>query len=520
MRHDALVIGGGPVGLTTALLLARQGLRVAVVEKGTGGVGSLGAVAVDDECLRIWQSCGLESSLEPDWEAGETGAVMCEYVDRRGKPFLRLRQRTTDFGYPQAVVIDLPRILAKLRRRAEQKPSIDLFTGCTMTALTQCDTHVTIRCERAGKSELVLQGAWAVACDGRASPTRAVLGVAIQGQTLPNPWLVADLEDQTPQCCARFICERNATAVTVPLPNGHRRVERMLPAGTEITSLLDDEDTVRGLLSDAWGDARGSRILSCTVMRFSAGLADRWRVGRVFLAGDAAHQTPPFAGQGLSSGLRDASNLAFKLAGVQTGWLSEEVLSTYEVERRDHQRRMIALALRLGSVMSPASAWRAAAIPVLVRACMAVPRVRTNFELRGQGTRPVLEEGFFVRGGCSGRMCPQPWVNAGTMRRIRFDGLLGPRMTWLAVGDHDRPTRVDGSLLAPGDTILTENHDFSDPDRMLQRTLGRGSIALIRPDRVIHTHHASARASAQQPRSSTCLTVPIHQPQLAHSATP
>ncbi|MBL4698833.1 MAG: FAD-dependent oxidoreductase [Phycisphaerales bacterium] len=513
MRHDVLVIGGGPVGLTSALLLAQQGLRVAVIEKQHTSRPSLGAVALDDECLRIWQACGLEHDLDEDWEGGDIGAVMCEYLDGRGRPFIQLKQQESDLGYPQAVVIHLERIIEKLRRCVEDHESIELFSGYTMVDLKQCEQSVTIDCVGHNERMISIRGAWAIACDGRTSATREILGIQVESKALKNPWLVVDFDDENQSGHAQFWCLPKKAIVTVPMPHGTRRIERMLPPNTDDSTILEDESLVRQLVSPAWDGALKAPIRAKAIMCFQSGIAQRWRSGRVFLAGDAAHQTPPFAGQGLATGLRDAANLSFKIAGVHQQWLSADVLDTYEIERRPHQERMIDLALRLGKIMAPGSRVRAMGLHSTIRALMTIPPIRRHMQLRGAGTRPTIYDGFLSSGGMAGQYMPQPWVNTELSNRVRLDQLLGRRMTWIAIGDGDSPAELDRSFLSHCDTMLVENQDFYDSDRLLQRRFGAGSLVLVRPDRVIHTHYPASKASSLRTRNTPCLTTPSHHSQ-------
>ena len=504
MRHDVLVIGGGPVGLTCSLLLAQQGLRVALIEKQSSNRLGLGAVALDDECLRIWQSCGLEQILCDDWEAGENGSVMCEYLDARGRPFIQINQHDSDLGYPHAVAINLGCIIEKLRNHVDQHTSIEVFSGCKMSDIREQEDRVTIKCKNLDNETLSLNASWAIACDGSSSKTREILNIPFRGKTLKNPWLVVDFDDHNQNGHAQFRCFPNKAIVTVPMPHGTRRIERMLDPDTVDAQLLDDETQIRNLLLQAWDGAISSPIRAKAIMRFHARIAERWRIGRIFLAGDAAHQTPPFAGQGLATGLRDASNLCFKIAGVHQGWLDEQVLDTYELERRPHQEKMIKLALRLGSIMAPKSRLHANCMHGTLRTLMMIPAVRTRLQLRGAGIRPRIRSGFLNTSKFSGSYLPQPWINTEGSNRVRLDELLGRRMTWISLGNRRDYGAINISFLNPCDTLLVENRDFQDPDLFLQRRFGEGSLLLIRPDRVIHTHYLQSDSITIQERITTC----------------
>jgi 3-(3-hydroxy-phenyl)propionate hydroxylase len=501
VQHQVIVIGAGPVGLTTALLLASHGVRVAVLEKGAAPACEARAVSLDDECLRIWQACGLESALREDWAGGEPGSVICAYRGRRGRPFLTIRQREGDLGYPHAVVIHQGRINAKLLHAAMTRPTISVFLGREATAVTEERAGVVVSGNGPDGGPFSLRAPWVVACDGGGSPVRRALGVEMIGVTLPNPWLIADFEDAGGPQRVVIGCHPRDASVTLPLPHGVRRIERML-APDDDGAWIDDDAVVRERLAAVWPGARDAPIRNRTVRRFGARVAARWRVGRVFLAGDAAHVSPPFAGQGMAAGLRDAANLAFKLAGVCQGWLPESILDTYEQERRPHQRRMDLLARRLGRLMAPRSALEAICVQSALRSLARSRAVRRRWMLRGPEIRPRLTSGFLRPTGLAGRYLPQPWVVVPGIGRARLDAVLGQRMTWIALGAHREPGHMPADLVGPSDTVLAEGRDFHDADHALRRAFGAGSLLLVRPDRIVHTHIAQPRKAMRGGRTS------------------
>lgn len=508
MKRDVLIVGAGPVGLTMAHLLDRYGLRVAVIERGTTPAARLGAVSVDDECLRIWQACGLARDLAPTWASGEEGQIICRYENANGREFLRLRQRHSDLGHPQAAVFDQDQATGILWQRAITSGRIRFFLGAEFESLEQHAHGVEVRTRTSSGSQLHA-AQWIIACDGAGSAVRKSLGIAMRTTELPQPWLVANVAHSGSERCVHIHCATNAASVSVPLPGNRRRIEMML-SQIGRTESLDDAAALEHLSRVCPAEA-DLELHDHAIMRFKAGMAERWRCGRAFLAGDAAHVTPPFASQGLATGLRDASNLAFKLAGVTQGWLPESSLESYEAERRPHQRRMIALALRLGWLMSPPSKLAGLVAHAGIGIATRLPSLRGRFEMRGPDLRPVYRSSLVGTGRLAGQYLPQPRVVLRNGRHVPLDSLLGPRMSWLQLARGSEPSAAESLGLASGDVLLVEGHDFVDPTAILQRRFGAGAMVLVRPDRIVHSHSKkhNAREARRTPWGSRLESLPV-----------
>jgi 3-(3-hydroxy-phenyl)propionate hydroxylase len=274
-----------------------------------------------------------------------------------------------------------------------------------------------------------------VGCDGASSLVRDQQGIALAGTTFDERWLILDLENNDNRIKhTEVFCDRRRPCITLPGPDRTRRFEFKLVAGETDEDLLDPAK-IQMLLRTHGADPHAT-LRRKTVYRFHARVAPRWSFGRVFLAGDAAHLTPPFAGQGMNSGIRDAHNLAWKLAAVLRGQAGPGLLETYETERKDHVWQMIRLALRMGRVMSPPTWLEGFLTQTGFLALNIWPPARDYVAQMKYKPPPRFHAGFLLpdgkgRSSLVGRLLPQPLVTGADGADILLDAALGDRFVLL-----------------------------------------------------------------------------------------
>ncbi len=350
LKTSVVICGAGPVGLTLAHLLGVDGVDVILLERLESTVTEPRAIAIDGESLRTLQRVDLLAGFEDELLTG----ITADYVNGHGECLFHAgNPERRPWGFATINSFDQPTLDRYLADELGKRESVQLRFGHALEHFEQDGEGVRVHCTDAAGDPLTIEAQYLVGCDGGRSTVRSKLGIRMRGESNPQPWLVIDTVDphldNTLDC--RFYCDPERPGMTIRKRHGERRWEWMLMPGEEREFLLADEN-IRELLAP-YTDAAQVDIYRKRVYDFHAIMADRWREGRVFLAGDAAHMTPPFAGQGLNSGLRDVSNLSWKLSTVVRGLADEAILDSYEQERKNHAWQLIETALQLGRQIQP-----------------------------------------------------------------------------------------------------------------------------------------------------------------------
>jgi 3-(3-hydroxy-phenyl)propionate hydroxylase len=498
LETSVVICGAGPAGLTLAHLLGAENIDVILIEKLEETVAEPRAIAIDGESLRTLQRVGLLEGFQGEILPGLTA----EYINGAGERMFQAgNPELRPYGFSTVNSFDQPALDRYLAQTLEHRDTVQLRFQHTLQNFEQDEAGVRVYCADAAGVEMQISADYLVGCDGGRSTIRSLLNIEMSGESNPQPWLVIDTIDAhlENELDCRFYCDPLRPGMTIRKRHSERRWEWMLMPGEDREFLLQEEN-IRSIIAP-YTDVDQVKIYRKRVYDFHAIIADRWREGRVFLAGDAAHMTPPFAGQGLNSGFRDVSNLSWKLSAVVKGVASPDILGSYQQERMDHARELIETALSLGQQIQPIDPEQAADRDAFFAELNKNPADVKALE--DEMFKSILErsvdKGLMVdagQGGVAGRLLIQPELKTSSGSAVLLDECLGNGFSIL--GYNCDPTEIlDEQTLQKwiglGATIVpVGSAKFCSGDQWLldkKQELGDwigadgASVLLIRPDR-------------------------------------
>ncbi len=436
--YQAVVVGFGPAGAVATSLLGSHGIRTLTIDRLRTVYDKPRAIAIDHEILRLFDNLGVAERVLPyvapfpaSQHFGAEGQLI-RRIDMVPEPY--------PLGYTPSMVFTQPPVEEALRDHAASYGSVKISLGTELLSLEQSDTGVTLNLRSDDGQTRPVTADYVIACDGASSGVREQLGITLEDLVFDEPWLVVDVLvneeslSKLPQTAAQY-CDPVRPTTFIIGPGNHRRWEIML-LPDEAPREAQQPEQVWKLLSK-WLTPNDATLWRAASYRFHALVAREWRRGRVFLAGDAAHQQPPFIGQGMCQGLRDVSNVIWKLDQVLKGESGDALLDTYEEERSEHVRQLTTRIKAIGKVIcerDPEAA-RERDTRILAEGG-GQPQTITRQEIV-----PPLQKGLLASqdNGAKGTLFPQPWVRTEAGRKL-LDAVVGAGWRLVVDGRHSLDT--------------------------------------------------------------------------------
>jgi 3-(3-hydroxy-phenyl)propionate hydroxylase len=467
LAADVVIVGYGPVGATLANLLGLRGIKTLVLEREVSVYHLPRAVHFDDEVMRVFETAGLSEEIEPRVILSP-GML---FIDSDGKLLLDWSRppATTPSGWPPSFRFHQPTLEQVLRNGLRRWPCVSTMTRCDVFALDEEADGVRVRFEDLSSGRLLAcRAKYVVGCDGARSLVRRFMGAGMDDLGFHERWLVLDFLLGRPRpdlgdYSIQF-CDPTRPATYVRGVGDRRRWEITLRS--EDSQTMTAPERIWPLLR-RWVTPEDGTIERAAVYTFHSVVAERWRRGRLLLAGDAAHQTPPFLGQGMCAGIRDVSNLAWKLADVVAGRACDSLLDSYESERSPHVREYIARAVRLGGIINTKN----------TRKALAELGRKGDETIKFTSAKPRLGPGLWAcHHEAAGHLAPQPRLDGN-----RLDSIVGYEFALLA-------TPAFARSLSPDTRIAAHARGISIVDHHALRSwleVNGAEAALVRPDRYV-----------------------------------
>jgi 3-(3-hydroxy-phenyl)propionate hydroxylase len=535
---SVVIVGAGPTGLSAAFLLGKAGIDTLLLEHNATLSDIPRAISIDDEGLRTCQAMGLGNAILENVLLN----VDAHYLS--GRYYLsKIAPTSNRNGYPLISTFHQPTFEATLLHGLERFACVEVLFQHTVETFVQYEHAVHISARSDNGSLYNIECLYLLACDGGKSTIRHALEIPMQevsllGLILPTArgktkrnhryaqkWLVVDTaEDEDKLVNVTFFCNPRRPAVTVPAPKSRRRWEFMLLPGEDEKDFLPVE-VIQKLIqqtraSQRKGLTQKAHIERWAIYTFHAAIAKTLSKGRVFLLGDAAHLMPPFGGQGMNSGLRDAHNLCWKIHMVIREQFPSTLLQTYHVERFPHTSQMIFYSSLLGRIIMPTNKSIAFLRDLFFRAINTIPPIREFLSEARFKPQPRYKRGFLLFNKdkqcrkLTGHMLPQPYMLTREGERILLDEALGDSFALLRLYDKQEEAfvslqdplwqqlNVKFVCIQPGEaayaTVKGGQAD-SQPDALQEVTLiidsekqigtflsdNRELCLLVRPDRYI-----------------------------------
>lgn len=507
--YDVAIVGFGPAGAVAAALLGQADLSVWVGDRLPDVYEIPRAIALDHEIMRVFQQIGVVDAIAPYFEP----FTPSEFFGVDGQLIRRMTMVAPPYpqGYTPSMVFTQPPVERALRERVAALPSVTVALSTDVCSVQQDADGVTLDITQPDGQAAQVRARWALACDGGGSSMRGQLDIRLIDLDFDEPWLVVDLRvnerglAKLPKTSVQY-CEPERPCTYVIGPGNHRRWEISLKAGEDPQEAATPARAWE--LLSRWLTPEDGELWRQSSYRFHALVADHWRAGRVFVAGDAAHMQPPFLGQGMCQGVRDAANLCWKLIAVAKGEVhndaAERLLDSYGDERKAHVRELTTRIKAVGAVICERDPVKARERDArLLADCGGVVK-----DTPRQDVLPALIDGLLTKTAGAGTLFPQPWLWMSGERK-RMDEALGNGWRLVCLGMPEAamaPSLIEAAGLRQA--VFDPGH-LTEVDGVLTAWFDRHGVraALVRPDNYVYgTAVDGAGLAALQAQLSKALT--------------
>jgi 3-(3-hydroxy-phenyl)propionate hydroxylase len=444
IKADVVIVGAGPCGVTLANYLGVYGISTLLIERSLEVLDYPRAVGADDEALRSWQGVGLTQALLDDMVQN----APARYYNSKGRCFAEVAPAEQPYGWPRRNLFIQPLTEVTLRKGLQRYPNVRIELGMEIEGLQQNASGVLLQAKDSSGKKFNIEAAYAVGADGGRSTIRDLIDVKLIGKTHANKWLVIDvLNDPLYAPYTAIHCHPDRPSISIHLPYGYRRLEYQLKRDERDEDVLKPENIEKLMRLHYKDFDQLPEMKRARIYLHHSRIAEKFQVGRVFLAGDAAHLQPPFFGQGMNSGLRDATNLAWKLAWVVQKKASPHILESYNSERREHALAMVNFATWIGSFYKPYSRITELFRDIFFRAIQSLPGAKEyvlqlKFKPMSRYVNGIVlhhPENVARKDNPVGRLFMQPTLQANGSA-VKMDDLIGPN--FCVIGINKDPAEV------------------------------------------------------------------------------
>ncbi len=487
--YDVAIVGFGPSGAVAAGLLGARGIRTFVCDRAHDVYDKPRAIALDHEITRLFQNMGVAKQIKPYLEPF-TDSV---FYGVDGQVIKRMSTAPEPFplAHTPSVVFTQPPVERILRAHAASFPSVTTALGQQLLNLSQDESGVTLELRDDKGQPSTVRARYLIGCDGASSTVRTLTGMALEDLGFDEPWLVVDVLvneqglSKLPTTSVQY-CHPERPATMVIGPGRHRRWEISINPGENPEQLATPEGTWK--LLAPWISPADGELWRQASYRFHALVAEDWRKGHVFIAGDAAHQQPPFLGQGMCQGVRDVANLCWKLDAVLKGAAPDSLLDSYTPERKGHVTALTTRIKAIGQIIGERDVAKARARDAhLLEECGGVVK-----PVPRQDVQPALQDGLLsaLPHAKRGTIFPQPWLLTASGERRRMDDLMGTGWRLVLAPHASQEIREAAATLNSIDAELVQlgSPELTEADGLLARwfTDNKAVAAIVRPDHYVY----------------------------------